>query len=819
MSSSQGSTPRAPARAAALAFLAAGTTLFVQVLVHRMVSAKLLNNYAFLVISLTMLGFAFSGVLLTRLLGPFLREWPDALTLSAAGFVLSTLAVSVAFYRTGGGGPVTPAVTGFLGEFLRWLPSAFLFAIPFTFSGLTIGALLSDPDLPAARVYAFDLAGSALGSFAVIPAIRHLGVEGSTLLACAFVLAGTVALAPPRRTLVRLAAAAAALALSGTAFARDLVFVMKPREGSVLAVRTTAGVRYGVEHVQWDPVARIEVSRTPPPDPERFNFPALVGDDRAFLQRFRRVLTQNDFAFTYMVDWDGRAESLKGIDRTIYAAAYEASSVASPRVLVVGVGGGFDVLTALRYDAREITGVEINAATLDIVTRVYRDYCGAWSRHPRVHLIEDEGRHHLALHPDRYDILQLSGVDSYSGTPGAAHVFSESYLYTAEAFDLYFSRLTENGILNVMRLEQTPAREMLKALVTAVGMLRRSGVATPAEHIQLVTARSANFTAMLVKKTPFSADERRSLAAWADASPWFRSSKAAAPGQRPDGFDEAFLRLGTPAKERAFVAAYPYDISPATDDRPFFFKYSKWGHLLPLDRAFPTSLPVMEVSLLLLAAAIGAGALLCIYLPLRLLVARGARLPTRGRYGVYFAAIGIGFFAIEIALLQRFGLFLGHPNYALSVVLAALLLTSGLGALASPRLPGGEGALRFTAYAVAGTLLAERTLAFPLLPRLAGLGFSLRALVVFLLVAPIGFLLGSFLPRGLERLKAEAPALVPWAWGLNGIFSVLAPVFAIGFSVTWGIEALLLAAIPVYLVAGWALPPPAASPAPSPVPA
>lgn len=819
MSPSQRSPPRTPARAAALAFLAAGATLFVQVLVHRMVSAKLLNNYAFLVISLTMLGFALSGVLLTRLLGRFLRDWPDALTLSAAGFVLSTLAVSVAFYRMGGGDQFTMTVTGFLREFLRWLPTALLFAIPFTFSGLMIGALLSDPDLPAPRVYAFDLAGSALGAFSVIPAIRHLGVEVSTLLACALLLAGTVALAPPRRTVARLAAVAATVALAGTAVARDRVYVMEPRNGSMLALGRTLGAPYGVEHIQWDPVARIEVSRTPPPNPDRFNFPALVGDDRAFLERFRRVLTQNDFAFTYMVDWDGHPESLRGIERTIYAAAYEASSVASPRVLVVGVGGGFDILTALRYDAREITGIEINSATLDIATRVYRDYCGAWSSHPRVRLIEDEGRHHLAAHPDRYDILQLSGVDSYSGTPGAAHVFSESYLYTAEAFDLYFSRLTEDGILNVMRLEQSPAREMLRALVTVVGTLRRAGIASPAEHIQMVTARSGNFTALLVKRTPFTADEKRRLAGWANSSPYFGVSAALDSNDRRDGFYQIFRGLDNAEKERAFVAAYPFDISPATDDRPFFFKYSSWGHLLPRDQAFATGLPVMEVSLLLLAAAIGATAFLCIQLPLRFLVARGVRLPTRGRYGLFFATIGIGYFAIEIALLQRFGLFLGHPNYALSVVLAALLLTSGMGALASPRLPGGEAALRFTAYAVAGVVLALSTLALPLLPRLAGLGFGLRVLVVFLLVAPIGFLLGSFLPRGLERLKADAPGLVPWAWGLNGIFSVLAPVFAIGFSVTWGIEALLLAAIPVYLVAGWALPPPSTSPAPPAVPA
>jgi spermidine synthase len=817
MPSTPASPPRTPARAAAIAFLAAGTTLFVQVLVHRMVSAKLLNNFAFLVISLTMLGFALSGVLLTRLVDRFLHDWPDALTLSAAGFVLSTLAVSIAFYRMGGGSQFVRDAAAFVLELLRWLPAALLFAVPFAFSGLMIGALLSDAQLATPRVYAFDLAGSAVGAFAVIPAIRHLGVETCTLVACALFLGGTVALAPPRRAAVRRVAAAAVVAIAAAALARDRVYVMEPREGSLLALGRTLGPPYGVEHVQWDPVARIEVSRTTPPEPSRFNFPALIGDDRTLLERFRRVLTQNDYAFTFMVEWDGRPESLRGVERTIYAAAYEASSVASPRVLVVGVGGGFDVLTALRYDAREVTGVEVNGATLDIVTRAYRGYCEAWVKHPRVRLVEDEGRHHLAAHPDRYDILQLSGVDSYSGTPGAAHVFSESYLYTAEAFDLYLSRLTEPGILNVMRLEHTPPREMLRALVTAVGALRRAGVASPAGHVQMVTARSGNFTALLVKKTPFTADERRRLAAWVDTNPYFGLSASTDINARWDGPYQIFLDLADAANERAFVAAYPFDISPATDDRPFFFRHSRWRHLVPRADAPATRAPPMELSLLLLAATIGATALVCIHLPLRFLVARGVRLPTRGRYGLFFAAIGLGYFAVEIALLQRFGLFLGHPNYALSVVLAALLVASGAGALASPRLLGGEAALRYTAYAVAGVILLERTLAFPLLPRLAGLSFSLRVLVVFLLVAPVGFPLGTFLPRGIERLKADAPALVPWAWGLNGIFSVLAPVLAVAFSVTWGIEALLLAAVPVYLAAALALPGPASS-SPTPRP-
>jgi len=179
-----------------------------------------------------------------------------------------------------------------------------------------------------------------------------------------------------------------------------------------------------------------------------------------------------------------------------------------------------------------------------------------------------------------------------------------------------------------------------------------------------------------------------------------------------------------------------------------------------------------------------------------------------GRYGLFFAGAGIGYLAIEIALLQKFGLFLGHPNYALSVVLAALLLATGLGSLFSAATVSGLGSLRTVSYVLVGFILAEYALAFPFLPGLFGLSFLARCAIVFALVAPIGFALGIFLPTALERLKPVAPAFVPWAWGINGIFSVLAPVLSIAFSMTWGIDALLLSAIPVYLVVGHCLPDP-----------
>jgi len=802
-------------RAAGLALLVAGVILSTQVLVHRLVSAKLLNNYAFLVISLTMLGFAISGVVLTRFLDAVLARLHDALTASASLFVVTLLLASYLFCSSTAGASFAVSRPGFVVGLLRWLPLALLFAVPFTFAGLILSALLAAPAFPTRRIYFFDLLGSALGALTVVPMIAYLGVESSLLIVCTVMLGGTLLLAPPRAIAARVLALVAIAALvTGFTFSRKIFDIYYPA-GSVLALTRVPGSPYVVEHVAWDPVARIEVSRIPPPMPDGTLFPSLVGGNAAFHQRFRRMLTQNNYAFTYAVEYDGTRSSLAGIDETIYAAAYEATSVAKPRVLTIGVGGGFDVLNALYYDASEVTGVEVNAATVGILTRTYRDYFRRWVEDPRVTIVHGEGRHFLATNDRRYDVIQLSGVDSYSGTSAAAHVFSENYLYTAEAFDLYLSRLAPQGMLNMMRLEFKPPREMLRALTTAVAALRRAGVANPAEHIAMVTARNQAFTALLVKKTPFTGEEVTRLRSWTEKSPYFAASFLPGRQEPAENNYQLFLAQGTAERERIFISSYPYDISPASDNRPFFFNYAFWWHIFPSSPAIWGSVPVMEYSVLLLFGVIALVTLVCVFVPLRSLARRGLQVAGRGRLIAYFAGAGMGYLAIEVALLQEFGLFLGHPNYSLSVVLAALLFTTGLGSLFSARIASWLGAVRFVSYALAGVVLALYAFALPPLLGLIGLPFWARVAIVFGLVAPLGLLLGVFVPSALERLKIDAPAFVPWAWGINGIFSVLAPILAVAFSMTWGIRALLLSAIPVYLVVGWTFPNAAAEPAPS----
>jgi spermidine synthase len=537
-------------------------------------------------------------------------------------------------------------------------------------------------------------------------------------------------------------------------------------------------------------------------------YPVLIGGNPAFLNRFKRVITQNNFAFTFALEYDGDPRSLAGIDQTIYAAAYEATSVSHPRVATIGVGGGFDILTALYFEAREITAVEINAATVKILTETYRDYFRACVGDPRVHLVQSEGRHYLVTTPRQFDVLQLSGVDSYSGTPGAANVFSENYLYTAEAFDLYLSRLTDEGVINLMRLEYIPPREMLRALTTAVAALRRAGAIQPAHHIIMLTANEGNFTALLVKKKPFTESEEQRLSSWAATNKFLKVSAAPRLNPAQKNFYQSFLALDDAVQEQAYYAICPFNVAPVTDNRPFFFRYSRWRHLWPENPLIRTTVPAMEISLTILFFLIGLAAIICVWLPLRLMGASPGEGSSRWRYAVAFAGTAVGYLVIEIALFQKFSLFLGHPNYALSVVLAVLLLSSGFGSLFSATIMRTLRGAGMVSLALAVLLLLEQGFILPKLAQWVVLSFIVRAMIVAGLVMPLGLLMGTFVPTALDRLKARSDArFVPWAWGINGIFSVLAPVLSIALSVTWGINVLLLTAIPLYLAVGFTFPP------------
>lgn len=800
-------------RRAVLAFVVAFVTLFVQVLIHRLVSVKLVSNFAFFVISLTMLGFAVSGILLTGRLDRLLQRLDDVLVVSAACFSFSLLLASALFCRA----PLAESWlraawatsrTTLLATVAYALPLALLFAVPFVFCGVMLGLLLSAPRVDARRVYGFDLAGSALGAMAVIPASSALGAEKGLLAASALLVGASWALASPRgratRVLAMAALAGVALAWAGS----SRVFAMRYTPHSWLDAAQDPGSGVVLEDVDWDPVARVETFRIEPPDPRALPWPSLVGSNPRFTARYRRVFTQNNTAFTYAPAYAGGDDPLTGIEETIYAAAYSAISEPNPAVLVIGVGGGLDLMSALHAGAREVVGVEVNGAMLRAVRENLAEYSRGWVRDPRVRLVHDEGRAYLERSRRSFDVIQLSGVDSAAGTAAAAHVFSENYLYTAEAFDALLAHLSRDGVLCMMRTEYAPPREMLRALVTALGALRRAGAANPASHVLVAGSSDGLLVALLVKRTPFTREERGRFSAWAGGSAWLRLLASEETNGRRSNVFELVLSLDRPQWLAEFVRRYPFDIRPSTDDRPFFFRHSYWWHLFSSAPVVRSSVPVMELMLIALVFLLGGAVTACVYLPLRVFSSAGLAGPQAGRWGVFFGSIGLGYLFVEMALLQRFGLFLGHPNLSLSVVLGSLLLATGVGALVSRRALAVLGQPRYATYLLAAAVLVEDLLVFPHLGRLTHLPFGLRVAVVSALVAPIGMILGFFFPTGLERIKSRASGFVPWAWGLNGIFSVVAPVLGVAAAMTWGGRALLLGAIPFYLAAAATFPEP-----------
>lgn len=782
------------ARGAGIAFVAAFLAFYVQILLHRVLSAKLLGNYVFLVVSLAMLGLAVSGVVLSRARRIF-EARDEAIATSAGLFAISTIAGAMLVYRIQTGSQFATTRPDYVWTLLLTLPLTLTLALPFLFVGVILGVLLASKDLSADRIYFADLVGSALGALVILPTIAPLGVERDLALACACMAAGVAVLTRPKslgaRGVVLVAVAVSALALA----LPSRVFRMVWPRGSMLAEAPS------VEHVAWDALGRVELSPVSWDPNGESDFPALRGRNTRFKQRLRRMITHNNYAFTYAFDYDGTKSSLEGIEETLYAAPYQVRAVASPRVVVLGAGGGIDVLSALAFDARHVTAVEVNHAVVDMLRGRYRSEFGRWVDDPRVRLEVDEGRHFLASRDERFDVIQLTSVESGAGAPSSAQGFSEAFVHTQEAFSLYLDRLSDEGILSVMHIEQRVPREMLRALTTAVSALRKRGVDDPARHVVTLTAQPATFVSVLVKKSPFTDDELQRLEAWAQGRAF---SISASPRMRaePSNVYQAFLALGADDQAR-FIESYPFDISPVDDDRPYFFRSSFWWHLFPAQGLVWETVPYMEYCLVVLFALIAIAGVVFVYWPVRRL---GDRLAHPRKNVVFFGGIGVGYLFIEIALMQKLGLLLGHPSYAISVVLATMLFASGLGALGSRSIVRLFTNLRFVVYAIATLIFLECFAVLPLILHWVGASLVVRVGIVVALVAPLGVLMGTFMPTAIESLKRDSSEAVAWAWGVNGVFSVMAPVLAMAFAMSWGTTALLLASIPFYLAAGFASP-------------
>jgi hypothetical protein len=480
-------------------------------------------------------------------------------------------------------------------------------------------------------------------------------------------------------------------------------------------------------------------------------------------------------------------------------------------VFVVGVGGGTDVLSALEFNQRSVTGLEINGDIIDIAHRKFADFTGHLEEDPRVKLVNDEARSYLARTEGRYDILQISLIDTWAATGAGAFALTENSLYTTDAWNLFLDRLQPDGLLAVTRFYRARSEdgraiepvETYRAVALAAEVLTQRGVTRPREHMavfRVPTDFGVDLATVLVGRDPLSGADEGSLAEQADR---FGFRTMLTPTVAAEPMLEALTAPGGP---QAAVDEVSADISPPTDDRPFFFQMADFdtfreGGIFRDDFATRPVLILGGLALVVLGMAT-----CCIALPLAL--GRGA---ATGRssarrwlpFYTYFAGIGLGFLLIEVALLQRLSIFLGHPTYGLSAVLFAVLVFSGIGSMLTERFVRIErGGSLLGPLALLLTIVVVTGIATPaVIHSMDAATTPVRIAVAIGLLAPVSLGMGMPFAIGMRAAAAMPAAPTAFLWGINGAMSVCASVLGLVIALLYGISVAFWAGAVAYCVA------------------
>jgi hypothetical protein len=795
--------------------LVSAAVLLLQLVQTRIFSFMLWHHLTYLVVTFTLLGFAAGGTVLackgawmggavSRRLGIFSLLF--GLSVLASYAVITRLTPEAAHSRIG----IATAALDYA-----------LLILPMVFAGLVVALALGDAGSSVGRVYGINMLGSALGAMIYVPALRVLGGEGTVLLAIALAFAGGLAfLRSGPLLLVARVLTLAALVMAIVSPTTVFTVPVAPSKAMAQQLKHMPGLV--IESTSWDPLCRIDVVGPGPADTTT-----------------QRTIYQDGDAPT-VLPLGPAHESVDVLEKE--GLAYLLFLERAPKVLAIGIGGGIDILQAaarnhvLPPDAPpeqrvQFTGVEINATTAGLMLNEYRELSGDRYHLPGVTVLVDEGRSWVRRSEERYDIIQMTGTDTYAALSSGSYVMSESYLYTAEAYDDFISHLSDDGVVSILRLRFDPPRETLRLAAIAVDALRRDGAENPADHLLLVGLTGLrgdmdgeqvglDFGALLVKRSPFTPAEVNRYVQYErfaqDSGRMPRPFLMYAPGLPTEGpvtdyFDA--VRAGT---DKAFREAYLYNLDPVTDDNPFFFRYDKWGDAISGLLGFGSEQSEQSpneytgivggapIGLLMLGTVLGESLLLVallVLVPLWMFRREGLAAPGAGRWILYFFGLGAGYILVEVVAMQRFVLFLGNPGYALTVVLVTFLLFSGAGATFAGRSKDPRATLT-RALLMVLLLVAGLGVGLPHFFEAAlSLTLPWRIGLSVLVLAPVAFVMGMPFPSGLALLGVHGRSLVPWAFGVNGGASVIASIVGILLAMATGFSMVFVLAGLAYLVA------------------
>ena len=769
-------------------FLISLASLLLEVSYTRVFSFKLFYFYTYLIIGLALLGLGSGAVLLTVV--PRLKHASTSGLLSA-GCTIAGALVGIGYVVIAVTSINTFELTKNVGQPLRFVGVSGLLFLVYLIVGILIAKLFASRPESINRLYAADLIGAALGCAMSIYLMRQITPPGCIYLSGAVFAGAGLRQARARSNASFLLGAVTSLILLGGAVFPDRLPDPVPDRIKTLDVTKADKNLFS----KWDPVFRIDVTPTFTDDALIVNHDGLLGST--------------------LLKFTGRIEAMTRFETDSRALPF-AVATKPKQVLIIGAAGGHEILAALYFGSTNVTGVELNPATVSLLHQHFADYTGHLYRYPGVTYINGEGRSYLAGQDGRYDVIFFVAPDSYAAMNAAsagAFVLSESYLYTVGMIELSLRHLTDDGIICMqfgeIAFAQKPNRTS-RYVATAREAFRRLGIDEFERHVLVSSGTDLfNPSTILLKRRPFTNEEIDRFLAASEKIP---GNKAAyAPGRSlQQGPVTTIITL--PESELAsWYDSYRYDVRPVHDDSPFFWHFARFRDVLApqTNNLIPDFEDSMGERLLLGLLAVGAGyALVFLLLPFAFIHRTWLELPFKLRSAAYFAAIGTGFMFFEIVLIQKLTLMLGYPTYSLSVTLTSLLVFTGLGSFLTTRyLDRYHVALLVLAAALVVTTLFYQLAMDDIVAASLRARLGLRAVLAVLMILPLGICLGGFMPIGLAVVGAHTvhkQEYVAWGWAVNGFFSVLSSVLATVLSMTFGFDAVMYIALALY-VAGIAV--------------
>ncbi len=747
-------------------------TLLLELALTRVFSVVYYYHFAFLAISIALFGLGAGGVFSYVVAGWRWRLYQKLGVLAFTNAVAIVLCLSFLLSRNA--------------ELTTWemMLAYFVAAVPFLLSGTIVSLVIADTIERVNRVYFFDLVGAAAGCAALVALLNWIGGPNTILVsATTFAVSSAIWFHLARSTRGRVAAVTLGLLLVG--------LITYNWKFPLIDVRYAKGQKIkDEEFVQWNSFSRIALK----PEPGRPGMKSIVIDADA-----ATGVASFDFEHLTPAQQKELAYDGPGFPYLLRPGA---------KTLVIGPGGGWDVSRALASGSQDVTGVEINPIIAEVIMqKKFPAYSQRLYFRPQVHIQVEDGRSFVRRSHDHYQVLQATLVDTWASTAAGAFALSENNLYTTEAFVDYLSHLTPDGVMAFTRWGFVPPRESLRVVALAQYALKQMGQNNPALNIAVVRADAQNVhgwggkDTILIARNPFSAKD---LATLQDGVVQAKMQMIYLPGST---VDNAFRQLLTAPDLNKFFESYPFDVRPVGDDKPFFFYTVQprdlWQFVFhashdTADYKVNTALPVLfGLVAISLIATIIVLALPPLVLKQKLPTGKGS---LRGL--LFFLFIGAGYILIQVALIQKFVLFLGHPTYALTVIIFSMLLSSGIGSFSSKRIVRGDfGRLSMTMVLIVAAVLALAAVVTPIAEGGVALPFPVKVLITVALISPVGFAMGMPFPTGLSLLEKAMPSAIRWAWSINAASSVLGSAAAMFLAIYLGLKMTLVIGGLLYLAA------------------